>query len=111
MRLALLLDDLLIRFGRRHSQPPGQQEIARIAGGYVHHLAARAQFVDIFPQYDVHNVSPVQITAAKGSSAILRAFLIASVSRRWHGPQTPEMRRGTILPRSAMNALSILTSL
>ena len=33
---------------------------------------------------------------------MLRACLMASVSRRWCGAHTPEMRRGTILPRSAM---------
>ena len=54
VRLALLLDDLLVGFGGRHGQPLGQQEIARVAGGDFHHLAARAQFVDVFSQNDFH---------------------------------------------------------
>ena len=57
MRLPLLLDDLLVRVSRRHSQPLGQQKIARVTGGHIHHLAARSQFVDIFSQYDVHDSS------------------------------------------------------
>ena len=56
--LAFLLDDLLVAVRGRNGQPLGQQEIARIPGGYVHHLAARSQFFDIFSQYDVHEISP-----------------------------------------------------
>ena len=48
--------------------------------------------------------------AAKGSSAMLRACLMARVSLRWCVVQTPVRRRGTILPRSATNCCSRRTS-
>ena len=54
MRLAFLLDDLLVGFGGRHGQPLGQQKIARVAGGDFHHLAARAELFDVFPENDFH---------------------------------------------------------
>ena len=54
VRLALLLDDLLVGFGGRHGQPLGQQEIAGVAGGDLHHLAAAAQLFDVFSENDFH---------------------------------------------------------
>ena len=42
---------------------------------------------------------------ANGSRAMFRACLMARVRRRWCVVQTPVSRRGTILPRSATNAL------
>ena len=40
---------------------------------------------------------------ANGSSAMLRARLMASVSLRWCSAQVPNMRRGRTLPRSGTN--------
>ena len=54
VRLALLLHDLAVGVGCRHRQPFGQQEIARITGGDLHHFAAASEFIDIFPKNDFH---------------------------------------------------------
>jgi hypothetical protein len=47
----------------------------------------------------------------KGSSATLRARLIAVVKRRWWRAQFPVILLGVILPRSVTNCVNILTSL
>jgi hypothetical protein len=39
-------------------------------------------------------------SSAKASIAIVRARLMATVNSRWCGIQFPDMRRGTIRPRS-----------
>src|SRR2546423_464961 len=61
MRLPLLLDNLLVRLGGSHGQPLGQEIITRIATGHLHHLAAAPEFIDVFPQYDVHYSSGLNL--------------------------------------------------
>jgi hypothetical protein len=51
------------------------------------------------------------MTAANGSSATLRACLIAVVNRRWWRAQLPVMRLGMIFPRSVMKFPSVRVSL
>src|ERR1035438_1543905 len=55
VRLALLFDDLLVGGGGCNGEAFGQQEIAGVSGGNFDYLAAGAQFVDIFSQYDFHD--------------------------------------------------------
>ena len=50
-------------------------------------------------------------SAVNGSSAAMRARLMAFCSLRWCSAQVPEMRRGRIFPRSGMNCWSVFTSL
>jgi hypothetical protein len=57
VRLPLLFHDLFVRFGGRHGQVPGQQEIARVPGGDLHHIAALAQLVYVFSQDNFHSVT------------------------------------------------------
>jgi hypothetical protein len=45
--------------GRRlERQRLGKQEVPRVTGGDVHHLAALSQLVDVFSQYDLHATLP-----------------------------------------------------
>jgi hypothetical protein len=48
---------------------------------------------------------------AKGSRAIVRALLMATVNSRWCLAQFPVMRRGMILPLSVVKSLSVCGSL
>jgi hypothetical protein len=57
VRLALLLHDLLVGFIGRYGQVPRQQEIARVPGSDLHHIAALAQFVYVFSENNFHNVT------------------------------------------------------
>src|SRR5262249_39154038 len=74
VRLPLLLHDLLVRLGGGNRQLLGQQIISRITGGDLHHLAARAQFIDVFPEYYFHFPSPLDADppAAPRSSRAMR---------------------------------------
>jgi len=47
----------------------------------------------------------------KGSRAIVRARLMATVISRWCLAQFPVIRRGMILPRSVVKSLSVCESL
>src|SRR6185437_2770625 len=106
-----------------------------VALGYFHHVAAVAQLGNVFFQDDFHlkissskslprhggtGMTAVSrllrgrcwfYRAANGSSAMLRARLMAEVNCLWCGVHTPVTRRGTILPRSATNCCSRRTSL
>src|SRR4029077_16896808 len=59
MRLPLLFHDLLVGFVGRNSQIPGQQKIARVPGGDLHHIATLAQLVYIFSKDDFHGFTYV----------------------------------------------------
>ena len=74
VRLALLLHDLLVGFGGRHGQPLGQQEIAGVAGGDLHHLAAAAQSFDIFSQNDFHGALQLAALRSAPRTAAARCF-------------------------------------
>ena len=100
VRLALLLHDLLVGFRGRHGQPLGQQEVAGVAGGHLHHLAAGAQLLDVFPENDFHGIPPPYTDAANGSSAMLRAFLMAS--------RQPPLVRGAHARNAARDDLAAL---
>ena len=81
MRLALLLHDLFVRRVGLGGQTAGQQKIARVAGGHFDDVAAVAQFIDVFSEYDFHGL-PFYSEVENGTSAILRACLIDSAKRR-----------------------------
>jgi len=109
--------------GGQNSLPLGEQVVASIAGLDGNYLAAIAKLLDSFSQDYVHDVptpavrsreraaEPPAYPAAKGSRAILRARLRASMSLRWQGAQVPEILRGRILPRSGMKPESKRVSL
>lgn len=56
--LPLLFHDLLVGLGRRNRQSAGQQEIAGIAIGHLHQVAAAAQIVNVVSQNDFHRWAP-----------------------------------------------------
>ena len=43
---------------RRKRERLGEEEIAGVAGGDVHHLTPFSQIVDVFSQYDLHASLP-----------------------------------------------------
>ena len=90
--------------GRRHGEPARQQIVAREARTNLHDFAAGAEVFDIRLKQNMggssHRYFLLQSLVVKGKSAIVRARLIANCTERWCFAHTPEMRRGTILPRS-----------
>src|SRR3954469_8553974 len=105
--MPLGLDDLEISGCGWVCQLFREQVIACVAIGYLHDLTGAAQTVDRFSEDNLDHGYSV----AKGSNAILRAFLIAWFKSRWCCEQTPEMRRGMIFARSGTNWESSFTSL
>ena len=75
-----------------------QQEVARVAVGDAHDVAAQAELLDVGEQDDVHRPSPTTY----GRSAISRARLIATATWRWCRRHAPVTRRLRILPFSEM---------
>ena len=82
-----------------------QQVVAGVAVGDVDDVAPLAERLDVAEENDFHGYSET-----KGRKAMTRARLTATVSIRWCLAQLPEMRRGTILPRSETYFLSRPTS-
>ena len=72
-----------------------KQEVAGIAVGDVDDVALAAKRFNIAEKNELHGYSE-----PKGRKAMRRARLTATVSIRWCLAQFPEMRRGTIFPRS-----------
>src|SRR6266850_4004024 len=87
----------------------GDQEVAREAVGDVAHFAPAADLGDVVEQDDFHGGA--YSVAEYGSSATVRARLMAWVSWRWWRAQLPEIRRGMILPRSVTRLRRRRTSL
>jgi hypothetical protein len=92
--LAFLLHNLLVGFGGPGGKPLGQKKIPGIPVGDLNDIAPVSQLVDVFSQDNFHN-SPGAIRSLtvaalqrfrysgdeKGSKAMLRACLIASLKR------------------------------
>ena len=99
-----LFDAREVARGRRHGEPARQQEVAREARTNLHDFAAGAEILDVRLKQNMgacsHRYFAFQSLVVKGKSAIVRARLIANCTERWCFAHTPEMRRGTILPRS-----------
>ncbi len=53
-----LLDDGLVGGGRLYGELAGQQVVAAVAVGDLNHIAAVAELVDVFLEYDFHCISP-----------------------------------------------------
>src|ERR1035438_469956 len=66
MTLTLLLHNLLIGFRGCHGQPFGQQKIAGVARRNLHQLAAHAEFLHEFSEYDFHD--DPSLNSAKGAA-------------------------------------------
>ena len=73
-----------------------KQEVAGIAVGDVDDVAFAAKRFDIAEKNELHG----GYSEPNGRKAMRRARLTATVSIRWCLAQVPEMRRGTIFPRS-----------
>jgi hypothetical protein len=56
--LALALDLLLVALGDQQSQLAGQQVVAGVAIGDLHHFAAASDVVDVLSKNDFHIVNP-----------------------------------------------------
>src|SRR5262249_17644745 len=78
--LSLLLDNFFVPLTRRNSSTFWQDEISRVGVSDFHERSARADLVDVFSKNDFHVLSS-QMREAKGTKAILRACLIASLRR------------------------------
>src|SRR5712671_7012579 len=103
--LVLELPDVLR--GRRHRHAARQQVVATVARLHLHQRAGLAQVLQVLRQDDLHVPAPYWCCiTVYGSSAMLRLRLMAVATSRWCRAQFPEMRRGTILPRSVTKYLS-----
>ena len=83
-----------------------QKVVARVALGDVDDVALPSQRLYVGAQDQLHG----RYSETNGRNAIRRARLTAMVSIRWCLAQLPEIRRGTIFPRSETNFLSRATS-
>src|SRR5581483_10163001 len=82
---------------------------ARAPAGAAVCIHARRR--DVKPPPTLDEEGPAHRSSANASIAIVRARLIATVSSRWCRRQFPEIRRGTIRPRSVRKLRSSPTSL
>src|ERR1041384_69068 len=96
----LVLQPPHVLLGGRHRELPREQVIAAVARLHFHQRAGLAQVLQIFGQDDFHVGLYWCAMTVYGSSATLRPRLMAVATSRWCRAQFPEMRRGTILPRS-----------
>ena len=77
--LGVALLELLDEPGRRDlREPAGQQEVARVPAGDVHHVAAQAELVDVLLEDDFHGY----LSPTYGRSAISRARFTATATWR-----------------------------
>src|SRR5438128_5613473 len=99
--LVLELADVLRR--REHRQVARQQVVAAVAGLHLDQRPRAPQVLQVLRQDDLHvRASYWCCMTVKGKSATCRPRLIAVATWRWCRAQFPEIRRGTILPRSVM---------
>src|SRR6185369_3536890 len=102
-RFLQLFDAREVAGSRRHREAARQQVVAREARTNFDDFTTGAEVVDVRLKQNMgigsHGSSP-QSLVVKGKSAIVRARLIANCTERWCLAHTPEIRRGTIFPRS-----------